>query len=61
MKHEKIANNSGAQLTADSGYKGLTKLQANSISGNALVEHLNKTRETKCGFQVRKILFSTSK
>ena len=28
---------------------------------SALVEHLNKTRETKCGFQVRKILFSASK
>ena len=31
MKHEKIANNSGAQLTADSGYQGLAKLHANSV------------------------------
>ena len=32
MKHEKIANNLGAQLTADSGYQGLTKMHENSIS-----------------------------
>ena len=31
MEHEKIANNSGAQLTADSGYQGLAKLHANSV------------------------------
>ena len=31
MKHEKIANNSGAQLTADSGYQGLTRLHTNSV------------------------------
>ena len=31
MKHEKIANNSGAQLPADSGYQGLTRLHANSV------------------------------
>ena len=31
MKHEKIANNSGAQLTADAGYQGLRKLHTNSV------------------------------
>ena len=31
MQHEKIANNSGAQLTADSGYQGITKLHTNSV------------------------------
>ena len=31
MKHEKIANNSGAQLTADSSYQGLSNLHANSV------------------------------
>ena len=31
MKHEKIANNSRAQLTSDSGYQGLAKWHANSV------------------------------
>ena len=41
------------------GHSEETKNQA--IKGSALVEPLNETRETKYGFQVRKILFSASK
>ena len=31
MKHEKIANNSEAQLSADSGYQGFRKLYENTV------------------------------
>ena len=59
----KACNDETNQIKAGKTKAGTQKYKCKKCGkyGSALVEHLNKTRETKSGFQVRKILFSTSK
>jgi len=49
MKHEKIANNSGAQLSADSGYQGFRKLYENTVLPKKSTKnhHLRSKAENK--------------